>query len=85
MSEEKRLRCDIRGRYETTAKPVRPVRVRVEIQQDRNDDESWSIAHTTMRKDMCPDAIVRAIKFADRAVTPPTKPQPAEGAPETTQ
>lgn len=41
-----------------------------------NDDSGepgfcWVLHHATPMKDMCPDALKRAIKFAERAATPP--------------
>ena len=83
---ERTLKCDILGRRETERKPVRKVRVVVQMlcektaemdvgPTDLGDDPEfcWVSHHATTKKDMCPDAITRAIKFAERAVSRPTE------------
>lgn len=67
---EQTLKCDILGRRATTAKPIRKVRITIDILKD---DLSHSITPfiTETPIDMCPDAIKRAIAFAKRAVSPP--------------
>lgn len=68
---EQTLKCDILGRRATNANPIRRVRIRVEVEDVREDESSWSTDYMTELVDMCPDARARAIKFAKRAVSPP--------------
>lgn len=64
-----RLKCDILGRYATEAKPVRKVRLLVQIEYEGE----WTTDKQTSAMDMCPAALERAIHFVDRAITPPTE------------
>lgn len=96
MSEETRLKCDIRGRYETETKPICKVRIEVQtLTRPCGEDDKivleWESHMTTKAVDMCPEALARAVGFAQRGVTRPgfayvqpadlaEQPQPAEGA-----
>ncbi len=71
---EQTLKCDIRRRHGSFAKPIHKVRVLVQTQicgLDSPSETSWDDRYTSKPVDMCPDAIERAIKFAERAVTRP--------------
>lgn len=84
MGEIKLRTCDILGRRETERKPVRKVRILVQVFQptppdrggesgviDLDDPDHWPTERMVGPADMCPDAIKRAIKFAERAVSKP--------------
>lgn len=75
--------CDILGRRATERKPVRKVRILVQVFQqmppdqegktvpvDLDDPDHWPTERMVGPADMCPDALKRAIKFAERAVSP---------------
>lgn len=81
---EQTLKCDILGRRATERKPVRKVRILVQLFQstppnpggesevvDIDDPDHWPTERMVGPADMCPDALTRAIKFAERAVSRP--------------
>ena len=84
MGEIRLKTCDVLGRKATERKPIRKVRILVQVFQqvppdqdgkaipvDLDDPDHWPTERMVGPADMCPDAIKRAIKFAERAVSKP--------------